>query len=79
MAKKQKEAVVEAGAVETIGQNVVAEVNGKELVIRVDLSKRLGRSKSGKTVRIASTLGNKVIPGHDDLRIGLNIYERVEA
>ncbi len=44
------------------------------LTITVDLSKTFGPSKSGKTIIIASTEGNKDVPGQD-AKIGLNIYK----
>jgi hypothetical protein len=56
-------------------QNVKMTREGDELVIRVDMSTRLGDSKSGKTVMIATTEGNVKVPGAGDVKIGLNIYE----
>lgn len=52
------------------------KVEGPLLTITVDLTKRLGRSASGKTVGIATTRGNVTIPGLDDpnIKVGLNIY-----
>jgi len=55
-------------------KNVEMEVKEKVLTITVDLSKDFGPSKSGKTIIIASTEGNKSIPGVD-AKIGLNIYK----
>ena len=54
--------------------NVTMAVKGDKLTIEVDLSQDHGPSKSGKTIQIASTLGNKTVPDHDDVRIGLNVY-----
>lgn len=48
-----------------------------ELVIRIKLSKRLGRSKGGlgKSMVVATTNGNMEIPGTDPpVRIGINAY-----
>ena len=53
--------------------NVEMTTNGDILTITVDLSKSSGMSKSGKTVTIASTQGNKTIHGTNAV-IGLNIY-----
>jgi len=53
--------------------NVDMHIEGNILLITVDLSKSSGMSKSGKTVTIASTQGNKAIQGTDAV-IGLNIY-----
>lgn len=56
-------------------QNVKTEVKGQTLVITVDLSQRLGPSKSGKTELIASTNGNASAPGpHSAVKFGLNVY-----
>ncbi len=55
-----------------IGQNIAATIDGKKLVIEIDLSKSLGESKSGKSINIATTNGNKALP--DGASIGLNVY-----
>lgn len=55
-------------------KNVEMSVKGSTLTITVDLSKEFGRSKSGKTIIIASSEGNKTIEGMD-AKIGLNIYK----
>ena len=57
-------------------QNVKMAVKGQKLTIEIDLSERLGRSKSGKTTVIATTSGNVEIPEHPDIRIGVNCYTR---
>lgn len=59
--------------------NVQIKVTGSKLVITVDLKKDFGLSKSGKSISIASTLGNKSVPGIEDVKIGLNIYKSVKA
>ena len=56
-------------------KNVEMAVKGDILTITIDLSKTHGPSKSGKTIVIASTLGNKPVPNHDDARIGVNVYK----
>jgi hypothetical protein len=56
-------------------ENMTLEVNGNELVIKIDLTKDLGLSKSGKTRIIASSRGNAKVPG-TDATIGLNLYRR---
>lgn len=43
--------------------NMTATVSGSELTIKIDLSKNLGRSKSGKSDMIASTRGFQSIDG----------------
>lgn len=58
-------------------KNVDMKVDDKKktLTITVDLTKRLGKSGSGKTTIIASTEGNQKI-GVGDITIGLNIYTK---
>jgi hypothetical protein len=55
-------------------QNVAMRVDGDKLVIEVDLSKEIGPSSSGKTILIASTEGNTNVPGHEGMKLGLNVY-----
>lgn len=57
-------------------ENVEIEVKGTKLVITVDLSKKIGLSKSKKTTVIASTQGNVGLPGKEDIKIGLNVYTK---
>lgn len=54
--------------------NAEMKVDKNILTIKVDMSKDFGRSKSGKSLIIASTQGNISIPG-TDAKIGLNIYK----
>jgi hypothetical protein len=56
-------------------KNAELAVEGDLLTITVDLSKEFGPSKSGKTTIIASSEGNKSIPGRPE-KIGLNIYKQ---
>lgn len=44
------------------------------LTIKIDLKKEFGLSKSGKTIVVASTKGNKAIDDSDCI-IGLNVYK----
>ena len=53
-------------------ENLQFEVKGKKLVITVDLEHRGDVSKSGKTIRVASTEGNVPIEG--GVTAGINIY-----
>jgi hypothetical protein len=55
-------------------QNLKMEVIAEELVIRIDLSKNCGPSKSGKSIIIATTGGNAEVPGKPGLKIGINCY-----
>jgi len=58
-------------------QNVKWEVKDDKLIIEIDLTMKLGPSKSGKTITIASTRGNQKIEGTDAV-IGLNVYKYPE-
>lgn len=58
-------------------KNVEMDVKGDSLTIRVDLSKELGPSKSGKTTMIASTEGNQLVYGREE-KIGLNVYRKID-
>ena len=58
-------------------ENVKWEIKDNKLIIEIDLTKEFGLSKSGKTVTIASTRGNKKIEGTDAV-IGLNVYKYPE-
>jgi len=57
-------------------KNVDLKLEGNILTIKVDISKEFGPSASGKTIIIASTEGNKSVPGKEDVKIGLNIYKK---
>jgi hypothetical protein len=57
-------------------KNVEMRVVGTTLTITVDLSKEFGPSASGKTIIIASSEGNKSVPGHEDIKMGLNVYRK---
>jgi hypothetical protein len=62
------------GGEETM-KNVEMTVEGTMLTIKVDLSKEFGPSSSGKTIIIASTEGNVVIPNRAE-KVGLNVYRK---
>jgi hypothetical protein len=47
--------------------------DGRTLTVKVDLTQDLGPSKTGKTRIVASTGGNKPVPGSDAF-VGLNVY-----
>jgi hypothetical protein len=59
-----------------IMKNVEMKMEGNILTIKVDLSKEFGPSSSGKTTIIASTEGNVAIDGHEEAKIGLNVYRK---
>ena len=56
-------------------KNVEMKVEGNILTIKVDLTKELGPSSSGKTLIIASTEGNVSITDRDE-KVGLNVYRK---
>lgn len=56
-------------------KNVEMSIDGNILTIKVDLSKEFGPSTSGKSIVIASSEGNKSVPGKEDVKIGLNVYK----
>jgi hypothetical protein len=58
-------------------KNITTSVSkDRVLTITIDLKKELGPSKSGKTVLIATTEGNKAVANEDGKQIilGLNLY-----
>jgi len=57
-------------------KNVEMTLEGNILTITVDLTKEFGPSSSGKTIIIASTEGNVSIPGHEEAKVGLNVYRK---
>jgi len=54
-------------------KNIEMTVENETLVIKIDLSKEFGPSKSGKTIIVASTEGNVSLPEREE-KIGLNLY-----
>jgi hypothetical protein len=75
---KEKRSAKPKKARQLKGKNVDIDLNGANLIIRSDLSKDFGPSKSGKTTIVASTEGNKSLPGREE-KIGLNIYRSESA
>lgn len=56
-------------------KNMEMEITNGKLTITVDLSKEYGRSKSGKSIIIASSEGNQNVG--NGVKIGLNVYRSV--
>jgi hypothetical protein len=54
--------------------NVNMVVQGDKLVITIDLKKEGKKSASGKSIVIASTHGNVVVP-NTKFKLGLNLYQ----
>jgi len=57
-------------------ENVNIGVKGNKMVITIDLNHRGDLSHSGKTKRVASTIGNHPIEG-TEITLGLNAYVKV--
>ena len=58
-------------------KNVEMKVEGNKLIIKVDLSKNFGASRSGKSKVIASSEGNLSVPGKEKIKLGLNVYTAI--
>lgn len=58
-------------------KNVELRVDDTVLTIVIDLSKDFGPSKSGRTNIVATTEGNKTVPGRDE-RIGMTVYRELD-
>jgi hypothetical protein len=56
-------------------RNITMNTKNNILTVEIDLSKTLGPSKSGKTMLVATTEGNKPVEGADDVKIGINCYK----
>lgn len=50
------------------------DAKSKTLTITIDLKKEFGKSKSGKSLVIATTEGNVAVEGTDGVKVGLNVY-----
>ncbi len=58
------------------------DLRKNQLIIKIDISKEMGKSKSGKTMTVATTNGNKSlsalsksIKGQDNIILGINCYK----
>ncbi len=56
-------------------KNVQLKVAGDKLTITVDLSKDFGLSRTGKSVTVATTSGNKQLTKKPGTYVGLNVYK----
>ena len=57
-------------------KNVTMTVKGNILTITCDISKRFGRSTSGKTEIVATTAGAASPENHPDIKVGLNVFTK---
>ena len=60
-------------------KNITMAVKGNILTVTIDLSKRFGKSASGKTDIIATTAGNVEIEGQPGIKAGINVYFKPAA
>lgn len=60
-------------------KNIKMSVTGNKLLIEVDLSQPGDLSKSGKSIILASTEGNKDVPDAPGVKIGLNVYKPAKS
>lgn len=58
-------------------KNVELVFDKDMLTVMVDLTKDFGPSKSGRNNLVATTEGNKTLPGRDE-RIGMTVYREIE-
>lgn len=56
-------------------KNIDIRVEGDKIIIEIDKTKTFGPSKSGKTIVVATTAGNKKIDGTDCI-LGVNCYKK---
>ena len=57
-------------------KNITMTVKGNILTMTVDMSKRFGRSSTGKTEIVATTAGAVSPEGFPDIKIGLNVFTK---
>ncbi len=57
-----------------LGQNITATIEGDKLTLVIDLGTTIGVSRSGKSIVIATTSGNQMLPG--GVVIGVNVYRK---
>jgi len=60
-----------------LGKNILYSISGTKLTLVIDLAQDFGPSKSGKSVIIATTSGNKTMKyGDKEIKVGINIYRQ---
>lgn len=55
------------------GTNVMVAIENGKAILTIDLSARGGESSTGKTISVATTHGNFLVPG-TEVKIGLNAF-----
>ncbi|MHA1266652.1 MAG: hypothetical protein ACTSRS_15560 [Candidatus Helarchaeota archaeon] len=61
-----------------IGRNIIYKIEKNKLFLEIDLNAEKTPSKSGKSLIIASTHGNKRLLEDQDIYLGLNLYEKIQ-
>jgi hypothetical protein len=56
-------------------KNVELVVSGDVLHIKINLKAPTAESKSGKSLVIGTTEGNVSVPGHPEIKLGINCYK----
>ncbi len=56
-------------------QNVTVTIEGDILTLKIDLSKELGESSSGKSINVASTGGGVSLEGRENIKVNLTVYK----
>jgi len=56
-------------------KNIEMNITADKLTVVVDLKKNFGKSKTGKSIIIATTEGNQSLPYKESMKMGLNIYK----
>ena len=56
-------------------KNIEMNISADKLTVVVDLKKNFGKSKTGKSIIIATTEGNQSLPYKESMKMGLNIYK----
>ncbi len=60
-------------------KNVKMQVQGNKLILEIDLKQEFGKSSSQKSVIVASSEGNVVVPCEiGGLKLGVNVYKPAE-
>jgi len=60
----------------SMGTNITGKMVGSKLFLEIDVSKSFGASTSGKSITVATTSGNREIPGTSGIMLGINAYKK---
>ena len=56
-------------------KNIEMNITADKLTVVVDLKKNFGKSKTGKSIIIATTEGNQSLAYKESMKLGLNLYK----